>query len=93
MLHFPCINHNQKYINNQQHALYRGADKSSARPDPKKQLKVRHFSSDAEVIAAAETWLDEQLSEFFFLSGLQKIEFGRCSLFPSWSAKDLSAPR
>ena len=31
----------------------------------KKQLKVRHFSSDAEVIAAAETWLDGQSSEFF----------------------------
>ena len=29
----------------------------------KKQLKVRHFSSDAEVIAAAETWLDGQYSE------------------------------
>jgi len=28
----------------------------------KKQLKVRHFSSDAEVIAAAETWLDGQIS-------------------------------
>jgi len=27
-------------------------------PGPKKQLKGRHFSSDAEVIAAAETWLD-----------------------------------
>ena len=24
----------------------------------KKQLKCRHFSSDAEVIAAAETWLE-----------------------------------
>jgi len=34
--------------------------------DWKKQLKVRHFSSDAEVIAAAETWLEGQLSEFFF---------------------------
>jgi len=33
--------------------------------EKKKQLKVRHFSSDAEVIAAAETWLDGQL--FFFL--------------------------
>ena len=32
----------------------------------KKQLKVRHFSSDAEVIAAAETWLDGQTYEFFF---------------------------
>jgi hypothetical protein len=31
-----------------------------------KQLKGRHFSSDAEVIAAAETWLDGKLSEFFF---------------------------
>ena len=38
--------------------------------DWKKQLQGRHFSSDAEVIAAAETWLDGQPSEFF-LSGLQ----------------------
>ena len=42
-------------------------------PGLKKQLKGRHFSSDAEVIPAAETWLDGQLSEFFFLSGLQKV--------------------
>jgi len=41
-------------------------------PGLKKQLKGRHFSSDAEVIAAAETWLDGQRSEFF-LSGLQKL--------------------
>jgi len=41
--------------------------------DWKKQLKVRHFSSDAEVTAAAENWLDGQHSEFF-LSGLQKLE-------------------
>jgi len=39
----------------------------------KKQLKGRHFSSDVEVIAAAETWLDGQPSDFF-LSGLQKLE-------------------
>ena len=39
----------------------------------KKQLKVRHFSSDAEVIAAALTWLDGQYSEIF-LRGLQKLE-------------------
>jgi len=32
----------------------------------KKQLKGHHLSSDAEVIAAAETWLDWQISEFFF---------------------------
>jgi len=34
-------------------------------PGLKKQLKCRHFSPDAEVIAAAETWLDRQPSEFF----------------------------
>jgi len=39
----------------------------------KKQLKGRHFSFDVEVIAAAETWLDGQPSEFF-RSGLQKSE-------------------
>jgi len=44
-------------------------------PRLKKQLKGRHFSSDAEVIVASETWLDGQLSDFFFfLSGLQKLE-------------------
>ena len=42
-------------------------------PGLRKQLKCRHFSSDAEVIAAAETWLDGQPSELF-LSGLQKLE-------------------
>jgi len=41
-------------------------------PGLKKQLKGRHFSSEA-VIPAAETWLDGQHSEFF-LSGLQKLE-------------------
>ena len=34
-------------------------------PGLKKRLKGHHFSSDAEVIAAAETWLDGQPSEFF----------------------------
>jgi len=37
-----------------------------------------------EVIAAAETWLDGQTSEFlFFLSGLQKLEqrAKKCSEF------------
>jgi histone-lysine N-methyltransferase SETMAR len=33
-------------------------------PGLKNQLKGRHFSSDAEVIAAAETWLDGQSSDF-----------------------------
>ena len=39
-------------------------------PGLKKQLKGHHFSSDMEVIAATETWLDGQHSEFF-LNGLQ----------------------
>jgi len=34
-------------------------------PVLKKQLKGHHFSSDAEFIAARETWLDGQYSEFF----------------------------
>ena len=42
-------------------------------PGLKKQFKGRHFSSDKEVIAAAETWLDGQLSECF-LSGFQKLQ-------------------
>ena len=37
-------------------------------PGQKKQLKGRHFPSDVEVIAAAETWLNEQLSEFFVVT-------------------------
>jgi len=35
-------------------------------PGLKKQLKGRHFSSDAEVIAVAVTWLDRQLYVLFF---------------------------
>ena len=31
----------------------------------KKQLKGRQFSSDAEVIVAAETWFGGQHSEYF----------------------------
>jgi len=41
-------------------------------PGLKKQLEGRHFLSDAEIMAVAETWLDGQPSEFF-LSGLQKL--------------------
>ena len=43
-------------------------------PGLKKQFKGRHFSSGAEVIAAAKTWLEGKLSEIFFFSGLQKLE-------------------
>jgi len=42
-------------------------------PGLKKKLKDRHFSSDVEVIAAAELWLEGQPSEFLF-SGLQKVD-------------------
>jgi hypothetical protein len=35
-------------------------------PGLKKQLKCGHFSSD--VIFAAETWLDGQISEFFLVA-------------------------
>jgi len=42
-------------------------------PWTEKLLKGRHFASVAEVIAAAETWLDGQLSKFL-LCGLQKLE-------------------
>jgi histone-lysine N-methyltransferase SETMAR len=42
-------------------------------PGLKEQFKGRHFSSDDEVISAAETWLDGQPSEFLF-SDLQKLE-------------------
>jgi len=36
-------------------------------------MKGHHFSFDAEVIGAAETWLEGQTSKFF-VSGLQKLE-------------------
>jgi histone-lysine N-methyltransferase SETMAR len=42
-------------------------------PGLKKQLKGLHFSSDAEVIVTAETWLDGKISDFC-LSGLYKLE-------------------
>jgi len=35
-------------------------------PGLKKQLKGRHFSTYAEFVAAAETWLEGQHSDFFF---------------------------
>ena len=55
--------------------LYGGADKG------------RHFSSDADVIAAVQTWFDGQLSEFFF-EWLAKVKE-----FVAVRAKNLSATR
>jgi hypothetical protein len=34
-------------------------------PGLKKKLKGRHFSSETEVIAVAEIWVDGQTSEYF----------------------------
>ena len=65
--------------------MYKGADRSFSPTRLKKTIQSRHFSSETEVMAAAETWLDGQPSDIFFLSSLQKLHFGRCSLFPSWS--------
>ena len=39
----------------------------------KKQLKGRNFSSDAEFIAAAETWMNGQISDFFLSNGLRSL--------------------
>ena len=58
------------------HTLFSGSGPGGLPPDlwtGKKQLKGRHFSSFAEVIAAAESWLDGQPSEFV-LSVLKKLE-------------------
>ena len=64
-LGFHCLEHSPYSPNLAQ-------SESHLFPGLKKQLKSRYFSSDAEVIAAVETWLDGQPSEFF-LSGLQKL--------------------
>ena len=58
-LSFQCLDHppNSSYLAPLDYCLF---------PGLKKQLNVRHFLSDVEVIAAAETWLDGQPSEFFF---------------------------
>ena len=70
--------------------MYRDAVKSVARPDWKKQLKGRHFSSDAEVFAAAETWLGGQPPEFFWVACKSLVAVAR---FLPCRSKDLSAPR
>ena len=62
--------------------LYRGADKSLARPDWKNNWKFAIFRpSRRSLLSWRPGWTDNLL--IFFLSGLQK--FSRRSLFPSWS--------
>ena len=46
-------------------------------------MKGHNFSSDVEVIVAAETWLDRQPSELF-LSGLQKLPDLAMDLLALW---------
>ena len=54
------------YLDHPPYSAYLAASDYHLFPGLKKQLKGRHSSSDAEVIADAETWLDGQSSEFFF---------------------------
>ena len=57
-LGFQCLDH-------QPYSPDLGPSEYHLFPGLKKQLKDRHFSSDAEVIAAAETRLDGKISDFF----------------------------
>ena len=57
-LGFQCLHHPP-------HSLDLAPSDYHLFPGLKKRLKVRHFSSDTELIAAAETRLDGQSSEFF----------------------------
>jgi len=70
---------------NKQIYKYRGADKSLAQTDWKKTIERSPFfvrrgghCCRGDLVGWPSFWL-------LFLSGLQKLEFGRCSLFPSWS--------
>jgi hypothetical protein len=58
----------------------------------KKQLKGCHFLSGVEVIAAAETWLDGQPSEYFFEWPAKVKSLVAVACFLPGRAKDLSAP-
>jgi len=50
--------------------LFSGSGPVGLPPVPwiKNKLEGRYFSSDAEVIAAAETWLDWQITDFFWVA-------------------------
>ena len=62
----------------------RGADRSLARPDWKNNWKDAIFRRKRRsLLPRRPGWTDNLLD--FFLSGSQKLEFGRSSLFPSWS--------
>jgi len=58
-LGFQCLDHPpySPYLSPTDYHLFSGL---------KKQLKSSHFSSDAEVISAVETCIDEKILNFFF---------------------------
>jgi len=54
-----------QFLDHPAYSLYLATSDYHLFPGLKKPLNGRHFSSDTEVNAAAETWLDGQYSEFF----------------------------
>ena len=62
-----------QYLDYPPYSLYLVPSEYHLFPELKKKLKVRRFSSEAVIIAAAENCLEGQHSEFF-LSRLQKLE-------------------
>jgi hypothetical protein len=65
-------------------AFYRGA-KSLSRPDWKNNWKVAIFRPTRRSLLPRRPGCTDNILTFFFLSGLQNFEFGRCTFFPSWS--------
>ena len=68
-----------------------GADKSLARPDWKTNERSPFFVRREGHCCCGD--LVGRTTFWTFLNGLQKLQFGRCWLFSSWQAKDLSASR
>jgi hypothetical protein len=69
-------------------SFYRGADKSFARPDWKNNWKIAIFRpTRRSLLPRRPGWTDNLLK--FLFSSLQKLEFSRCSLLPSWSGLGL----
>ena len=66
-----------------QKAFFTGTDKSLTRPHWKNNWKVAIFrSTGRSLLPRRPGWTDKLLN---FLSSLQKLDFGRCSLFHTWS--------
>ena len=64
---------------------YRSADKSLARPNWKNNWKVAIFRATRRSLLPRRPGWTDNLVNFFFLSGLQTLEFCGCRLFSSWS--------